>query len=99
MAVFRQLIVGTARDDIHVQNVDRVIVDHRPEGARGKDVGIYRIDLVRTNRPGPKLANDPVNFFLIDVSHDQVGTLFVERLAEIVSHMAEALNRDRLVAK
>ena len=99
MAVFRQLIVGAARDDIHFQNVDRVIVDHRPECARGKDVGIYPIDLVRTNRLGPKLANDPVDFFLIDVGHDQVSTLSTERLAEIVPHVAEALNRDRLVAK
>src|SRR5918992_1334533 len=87
-------VVGAPCDDAAAQLWYGLIVKDGAEGARGEDITRYGQDLVGLDRFGAELLDHALHGRLVHVRHDQVGVLLVQKTAQIVAHVPQALHGD-----
>src|SRR5690606_25410961 len=67
-------------------------VDDGAKGAGSKDVALHIVDGIGLDSLGAEFLDGPVDGLLIDVGDDELGAGFMQMLAQVVAHMADALN-------
>ena len=99
VSLLLELVVGRAGDDVHLEHLQRVVVDDRAEGTGGEDVRLGRVHVLGRNRLRAELLDHPVDFVVVDVAHDQLRAVVMEVFAEVVPHVAAPLDRDDFPAQ
>ena len=87
-----ELVVGGPRHHSAPQRGDRVVADHRAEGARREDVALLRVDLVGLRRVDAEVADGSSHRVDVDVRDDEAGTGFVQVLAQVVADLPDPLD-------
>jgi hypothetical protein len=74
MAIFCQLIVGRARDNLAAEPGNRIIVENGAQGAGGKDVTLYLIDFINVDKRKAQFDRNSGGSTEVKLRGDELGT-------------------------
>ena len=90
----RQLVVGSAADDLGLDPRQRVGVDRAFQRTRCEHIGVHFVDLVRLDRLGAEIADCTINQRTVQVGDIQLGAAVTQQFHQFHADVAQALHRD-----
>lgn len=91
---FSQLIVGRSGDDVDLQGIERITVDHSAQGTKREDIGVDPVHDIGPHSRGTEVRYCPPDSLVLDIGDAQSGPLRSEVLAKMIPHMSQPLNDD-----
>src|SRR5262249_23714720 len=88
----QELVVGPAHHQLRGKLGNRLVVEDSAEGARGEDVCLGRIYALRRHCSRAEFFDYAIDTRAVHIAGDEPGSGAVEFFAEIVAHVAAALD-------
>ncbi len=94
MAIFGQLVIGGARNDLDSQAADRVVIENGAKGARGEHIHRLIIDFIDPDSGRSEILHGLFHCRVMNVGNHQFGPGVSQQFAKAIADIAKALHRN-----